>query len=184
MRAAAGRGRPRSNCSAERALPVSSDCILTSSPALPSLYTASNPLIFQSSQPILLDCIGSPALFRVSRTSRAQVSSSPRSAFLAPGSAALLNPRVPRAAAAPSAAAARTPATIMASASVAVKEVATKPYDGQKTGTSGLRKRTKVFMQDNYLANWVQSLFSALGDEIKASRALIHILFDSKHMSP
>lgn len=36
----------------------------------------------------------------------------------------------------------------------AIKEVPTKPYDGQKTGTSGLRKKTKVFMQDNYLANW------------------------------
>ena len=30
---------------------------------------------------------------------------------------------------------------------VAVKEVPTKPYDGQKTGTSGLRKKTKEFMQ-------------------------------------
>lgn len=50
---------------------------------------------------------------------------------------------------------------------VAVKEVATKPIEGQKTGTSGLRKRTKVFMGENYLANWVQSLFNALGDEVK-----------------
>lgn len=49
---------------------------------------------------------------------------------------------------------------------VAIKEVATKPIDGQKTGTSGLRKRTKVFMGENYLANWVQSLFYALGDEV------------------
>lgn len=37
---------------------------------------------------------------------------------------------------------------------VAIKEVATKPIEGQKTGTSGLRKRTKVFMSENYLANW------------------------------
>lgn len=36
----------------------------------------------------------------------------------------------------------------------AIKDVPTKPYDGQKTGTSGLRKKTEVFMQDNYLANW------------------------------
>ncbi|GAX78807.1 hypothetical protein CEUSTIGMA_g6244.t1 [Chlamydomonas eustigma] len=49
---------------------------------------------------------------------------------------------------------------------VTTKEVATKPIDGQKTGTSGLRKRTQVFMSENYLANWVQSLFYALGDEI------------------
>lgn len=55
----------------------------------------------------------------------------------------------------------------MAAAGVAVKEVDTKPIEGQKTGTSGLRKRTKVFMGENYLANWVQSLFNALGDEVK-----------------
>lgn len=30
---------------------------------------------------------------------------------------------------------------------VKVTEVPTKPYEGQKTGTSGLRKRTKEFMQ-------------------------------------
>jgi len=55
---------------------------------------------------------------------------------------------------------------VMATVAVAIKEVATKPIDGQKTGTSGLRKRTKVFMGENYLANWVQSLFYALGDEV------------------
>jgi phosphoglucomutase len=53
-----------------------------------------------------------------------------------------------------------------AATQVPVKEVPTKPIDGQKTGTSGLRKKTKVFMSDNYLANWVQSLFNALGDEV------------------
>jgi phosphoglucomutase len=50
---------------------------------------------------------------------------------------------------------------------VTVKDVATKPIEGQKTGTSGLRKKTKVFMSDNYLGNWVRSLFNALGDEAK-----------------
>jgi len=55
----------------------------------------------------------------------------------------------------------------MVAAGVAVKEVSTTPYDGQKTGTSGLRKRTKEFMKPNYLANWVQSLFYALGSEVE-----------------
>ena len=32
--------------------------------------------------------------------------------------------------------------------------VPTKPIEGQKTGTSGLRKKTKVFMSEHYLANW------------------------------
>jgi phosphoglucomutase len=50
---------------------------------------------------------------------------------------------------------------------VPVKEVPTKPIDGQKTGTSGLRKKTQEFMSEHYLANWVQSLFNALGDEAK-----------------
>lgn len=35
-----------------------------------------------------------------------------------------------------------------------VNSVPTKPIEGQKTGTSGLRKKTKVFMSENYLANW------------------------------
>ncbi|KDD74424.1 hypothetical protein H632_c1323p0 [Helicosporidium sp. ATCC 50920] len=50
---------------------------------------------------------------------------------------------------------------------VAVKAVPTKPIDGQKTGTSGLRKKTELFMSDNYLANWVQSLFTALGSDLR-----------------
>ncbi|GIL75681.1 hypothetical protein Vretimale_15247 [Volvox reticuliferus] len=63
--------------------------------------------------------------------------------------------------------AAKASASMAAVAGMTVKQVPTKPYEGQKTGTSGLRKKTKEFMQENYLANWVQSLFTALGDEIK-----------------
>merc|ERR1711998_541480 len=41
----------------------------------------------------------------------------------------------------------------------------TAPIEGQKPGTSGLRKKTKVFMEGNYLHNYVQSVFNALLDD-------------------
>lgn len=56
----------------------------------------------------------------------------------------------------------------MSSTSFSVSAVATAPIEGQKTGTSGLRKKVAVFQQPNYLHNWVQSLFSAL-DGLKGS---------------
>lgn len=37
------------------------------------------------------------------------------------------------------------------------------PFAGQKPGTSGLRKKTRVFMQDHYLACFVQAIFGSIG---------------------
>lgn len=44
-----------------------------------------------------------------------------------------------------------------------IQTIKTQPYGDQKMGTGGLRKKTKVTMQENYFENFIQSVFNAIG---------------------
>lgn len=60
------------------------------------------------------------------------------------------------------------------------KTVSTKPYDGQKPGTSGLRKRVKVFQQEHYTENFVQAIL----DSIQPEGFTLVIGGDGRYFSP
>ncbi|EPQ56278.1 Phosphoglucomutase, first 3 domain-containing protein [Gloeophyllum trabeum ATCC 11539] len=59
-----------------------------------------------------------------------------------------------------------------------IKEIPTKPYDGQKPGTSGLRKRVKIFQQEHYTENFIQSIL----DSITAKGATLVIGGDGRYL--
>ena len=46
-----------------------------------------------------------------------------------------------------------------------MRTVQTTPYTDQRPGTSGLRKKTRVFMQPNYVENFVQAVFDSVRED-------------------
>ncbi|PID43671.1 MAG: alpha-D-glucose phosphate-specific phosphoglucomutase [Gammaproteobacteria bacterium] len=57
--------------------------------------------------------------------------------------------------------------------------VSTTPFEGQKPGTSGLRKKVKVFEQPRYLENFVQSVFNSVPE-----RGLLVVGGDGRYHNP
>ena len=54
-----------------------------------------------------------------------------------------------------------------------IKVVETKPYLDQKMGTSGLRKKVKIYQQQNYIENFIQSVFNSYEPKDYKGKSLI-----------
>ena len=54
-----------------------------------------------------------------------------------------------------------------------VTDVPSKPFAGQKPGTSGLRKKVQEFTQPHYMETFIQCTLLAVGDRLKGSTLVV-----------
>ena len=59
------------------------------------------------------------------------------------------------------------------SSAITSKIIETRVYEGQKPGTSGLRKAVRVFQQEHYTENFIQAILEALGDQLPGSTLVV-----------
>lgn len=56
---------------------------------------------------------------------------------------------------------------------VASSFVQTVVFEGQKPGTSGLRKAVTVFQQEHYTENFIQAILDAVGNDLAGSTLVV-----------
>jgi phosphoglucomutase len=62
----------------------------------------------------------------------------------------------------------------------AIRTIPAQPFTDQRPGTSGLRKKTRVFMQPNYVENFVQSIFDSIREQADFTKETLAIGGDGR----